>query len=186
MQAVKQLEYSRLEALPAEVGISTFVDWNLPDLSNTLAPLSSPALRSVPFPSVPFILFLQYFQTYSCFIPCPISHCFVYRCLDSVTFRRHSFQGSSISPLHHRCSGPTVFSPWTLVSVSLAFDHLARAKKSFSSSLVWTTTSPLPTTRSQKRVAHMWRAFAIPRTHSEQGNVFPPSQPGFSSGLCPH
>jgi len=26
MQAVKQLEYSRLEALPAEVGISTFVD----------------------------------------------------------------------------------------------------------------------------------------------------------------
>lgn len=185
MQAVKQLEYSRLEVLPAEVGIS-FVDWNLSDLSDTLAPLSSPALRSIPFPSVPFILFIQYFQTNSCLIPCPISHCFVYRCLHSVTFRRHSFQSSPISPLHHRCSGPAVFSPWTLISVPLAFDYLARAKKSFSSSLVWTTPSPLPITRSQARVVHEWRTFAIPPTHSGQGDVFPTSQSWFSSGLCPH
>ena len=186
MQAVKQLEYSQLEALPAEVGIFAFVDWNLPDSFDTPAPLSSSALRSVPFASVPFILFLQYVQTDSCLIPCPISHCFVYRCLHSVTFRRHSFQGSPISPLHHRCSGPAVFSPWTVVSVPLASDYLARAKNSFSSSPVWTTASPLPITGSQARVAYEWRAFAIPPTHSGQEDVFPTSQPRFESGICPH
>lgn len=186
-----QPQYSGLQALPAEVSISTFVDWNLPDslLWCAPAPLWNSALRSISFSSISFTFFLEYLQRDTHIVPCAISHRFMYQHFHAVTLCRNSFQSSPISPLHDHCFGPVLFSSWIVISVPLVFAYLARAGKSFTSSLVWTTAPSLPITRSQTRrtrVAYEWRAFTIPPTHTGQGDVFPASWPWFSSGLRPH